>query len=283
MNDLQQLRDRMQENMELKGFSVRTHKSYMCEVRKFIKYYRRHPEAMGEPEIKEYLLHLVRDPKISDSIVAIAYSAIKFLYHNTLGRPWDSLKIPRKKKIKRIPEILSHGEIISIIYAARTVKYRTIFAIIYSAGLRISEAVNLKVSDIDSKRMTLKISESKGAKDRYALLSNKALELLREYWKMYRPEVWLFPGPRRDKQISVRAVQTEFQTARITAGITKQVTVHTLRHCFATHLLENGSNLFHIQHLLGHASLGSTSVYLHMQRTDVLNIVSPFDAGSPCR
>jgi site-specific recombinase XerD len=217
----------MKECLELRGLSEHTHKSYLRIVRQFSEYFNTSVEHLGEREIKDYLLHLLRSDRAS-STVEVNHAALKFLYKVVLGKPW--------------------------------------------------EIVQLKVTDIDSSRMQIRIENAKGAKDRYSILSETALKILRQYWKAYRPSSWLFPRPYlNDIHICYRAVAFVFNRHKEKAGITKPATVHSLRHSFATHLLENGVNLHHIQLLLGHKSLETTMIYLHVQRVDLQKVTSPLD------
>lgn len=274
------LREEMKADLELKGFSPKTQKIYLSQVRNFALYFNRSPRYLGEQEIKEYLLHLIRERKVSSSSVNQCYSALKFLYERTLKREWIMEKIPRTRIEKRLPVVLDRGEVESLFSVIENLKHRAILMLIYSSGLRVGEAAHLKVSDIDSKRMLLRVKKSKGKKDRYTILSNIALEVLREYWRVYRPREWLFPGESSDKPISERSIQKIFEKAKNLSRITKPVTVHTLRHSFATHLLEAGTDLHHIQLLLGHRSPKTTTVYLHVSQKNLTHIVSPLDRRS---
>ncbi len=271
------LRERMKKELVLKGLSPRTRKIYVGEVEKFIRHHAKSPESLGSVEIKEYLHYLITSKGVASSAVNQAYSALKFFYHNTLGRPWEFTSIPRTRRPKILPVILERDEIDAILAATRNVKHRTILSIIYSAGLRVSEATRLRVVDIDSKRMQIRVQQAKGLKDRYSVLSREVLGLLREYWSVYRPTKWLFPGCSPRQPVSVRTVQKVFEMSCKKAGIKKPVSIHTLRHSFATHMLENGVGIHHIQLLLGHSSPRTTAVYLHVKRNDLVKIESPLD------
>jgi len=185
--------------------------------------------------------------------------------------------IPRLKKRKFMPAVLSLSEVKSIFDSVNNLKHKAILMTIYSAGLRVSEAANLKISDIDSRNMQILIRQSKGFKDRYSLLSHSNLSILRNYWKLFHPKVWLFPGVPDSKPISIRTIEQIFYDAKLKACISKKVSVHSLRHSFATHLLESGTNILHIQQLLGHENIQTTIKYVHLLRMDVLNVVSPLD------
>jgi len=268
---------RVQENCELRNLTENTQRSYLRIIRQFSEYFNRSPEELGTEELREYLLHLKRDKKQAAKTLNVAYSALKFFYHNVLDRPWEISPVPRVKLDKKLPVVLSTEEIKRLLTVIRNIKHKALLTVIYSAGLRTSEAANLKVSDIDSSRMQIRIQNSKGAKDRYTILSETALRILRQYWKINRPQEWLFPGRFGDKPIGFRGISFIFNQYKKRAGITKAATVHSLRHSFATHLLENGADLYHIQLLLGHSSPKTTTVYLHVRRVDLQKIASPLD------
>lgn len=274
---MSKLREEMKKDMDLKAFSEKTKSSYLRHVEMFAKYFGKSPELLGDKEIKDYLHYLMVGKKISRSYCSQAYSGLKFFYETTLKRDWKSYRIPRSKSEKKLPSVLSREEVKRIINVTKNPKHRTILMTIYSSGLRVSEAACLKTKDIDSGRLQIFVRGGKGQKDRYTILSSKNLEQLRDYWKLYHPKTWLFPGSTCDKPITTRSIQSFFDKAVIKAGITKDVSVHTLRHSFATHLLESGVDIYHIQKLLGHASISTTSVYIHVCSEDTLNIKSPLD------
>ena len=274
-----ELRDKMQGDMELRGFSKPTQQTYLREVRNFVRHFKKSPEELGEKEVKEYLLHLVRERKISQSTRKQYYCALRFLYKITLKREWVVDKIPYPKQTTKLPVILDKTEVQSLFSATENIKHKAILMLTYSAGLRVSEATHLAVSDIDSTRMLIHVRQGKGGRDRYSVLSHVALEALRQYWKQYRPTSWLFPGQEADKPISHSSVQMIFTNAKKKAGITKSVSIHTLRHSFATHLLEAGTDLHHIQLLLGHASPKTTTISLHVSKHHLSRIASPLDIG----
>jgi len=274
------LREHMKGDLELRGLSPETQKIYLHHVTNLSRYFNSSSCRLGKKEIKEYLLYLLREKKASSSTVNLCYSALKFLYARTLKREWVMEKIPRLRSTKKLPVVLERQEVESLFSVTSNLKHRAILMLIYSSGLRLTEASHMKVSDIDSKRMVLRIREGKGRKDRYTLLSIAALEVLREYWRQYHPKEWLFPGRSSYKPLSVRSIQRIFKKARTLAGIRKPATVHTLRHSFATHLLEQGTGLHRIQLLLGHRSLKTTTIYLHVSRKELIRIVSPLDFTS---
>jgi len=272
------LREQMKMDLKLKGYSPKTQAAYLGYMKNFVRYFGRSPAKMGEEEIREYLYHLVTEKDLGDSSINSAYSALKFFYKTTLGRDWNVAKIPRRKTEKRLPVVLDGSEIKQLFAVTTNLKHRALLMTTYSAGLRVSETAHLKVSDVDSKRMQLLVAQGKGKKDRYALLSPVTLNLLRDYWRQYRPFSWLFPGRLPERPISTRSIQKVFEKAKRKAGIKKPATVHTLRHSFATHLLEAGTDIYHIQKLLGHTSPKTTAIYIHLRRQDLLNIVSPLDS-----
>jgi integrase/recombinase XerD len=209
--------------------------------------------------------------------VAQTYSALRFFYEITLERDWSAFRIPRVRTPKRLPVVLAREEVAAILTAAENLKYRAILATIYSAGLRVSEAAHLKVSDIDSDQMTIYVSHGKRSRNRYTILARYTLKLLREYWSTYRPVDWLFPGKPPSRPVASRSIQYAFRKAFDRTDIKKPATIHSLRHSFATHLVDAGTNLCHIQRLLGHASPRTTSIYLHISRRDIGRIRSPLD------
>jgi len=263
--------------MELKGYSPKTIKSYIGHVSNFAKYYNKSPELLREKEIREYLHYCIMEKKLSEGTVNYINSALKFFYTKTLNRYWNMDKIFRIKKPRRLPAVLSPEEVKSIFDVTENLKHKAILMTVYSAGLRVSEVCNLKITDIDSKNMQILIREGKGKKDRYSLLSNVNLEILREYWKRYHPTEYLFSGRGRTDAITPRSVQRILEKSIKKTKITKKATVHTLRHSFATHLLDNGTDICYIQRLLGHTRITTTTIYLHLRRMDLLKIKSPLD------
>jgi site-specific recombinase XerD len=271
------LYDQMKMDLELKNFSPKTVTCYLACMVQFVRHSGRPPVEMGEEEIRNYLHYLITEKKVSQSLINQTYSAMKFFYQVTLGRPWNAIRIPRSKIRKKLPLVLSTDEVQSVLSCVDNLKHRAILTTIYSGGLRLGEATHLRVSDIDAKRMTILVQQGKGNKDRYTVLGQKTLELLRLYYKAYRPGQWLFPSTDPLKPLSDSTVQRVFKTALHRAGIKKKASVHTLRHSFATHLLESGTDLFHIQRLLGHTTAKTTSVYLHITGKELAKVKSPID------
>ena len=271
------LKQQMEMDMELRGLSKCTCKTYLKQMHHFVRHFKKSPLEMTEKEIREYLHYLTHDKKLSHSYVNCAYSALKFFYTTTLDREWDIRKLPRLKKERKLPIVLSPKEINTIFEVITNLKHKAILMTIYSAGLRVSEAAHLKVSDIDSQRMQIRIRSGKGNKDRYCMLSQTLLEVLRRYWYAYQPSDWLFPSIEKDQPLSTRSIQRVFKQSLEQAGIHKKASVHTLRHSFATHLLELGTDIYSIQKLMGHSNIKTTSIYIHVQEQKVLNIISPLD------
>lgn len=268
---------KMKKDFELKGYSPITFKNYVSNIKKFSRFYNKSPELLGDSEIREYLHYCIIERKLSEGTVNTIYSALRFFYETTLEREWKLKKLFRVKAPKKLPNILSKEEIKNIFDSIDNLKHKAILMTIYAAGLRVSEAVKLTVQDIDSKNMQIIIREGKGKKDRYSMLSEANLKILREYWKKYKPKHFLFEGKIPETHISPRSVQKIFSLAKDKCGIKKKASVHTLRHSFATHLLEAGTDICYIQRLLGHRRISSTTIYLHIQRMDLINIKSPLD------
>jgi site-specific recombinase XerD len=233
-------------------------------------------DEVSTDQVKDFLQYSIAERNFSASYVNQVISAFRILQKDVLGKEWDPIKIKRPRRPKKLPVVLSKEEVKSMIETTRNLKHRTIIAVIYSAGLRISELVNLLPSDIDSDRKQIRVL-GKGNKYRYTLLSENILDMLRVYWRAYKPERYLFEGQRQGQHISTETIQVVFKHACKKAGIIKPASVHSLRHSFATHLLESGVNLKIIQSLLGHSSLRTTSIYLHVTKFDPASIKSPFD------
>jgi len=271
------LKQRMKDDLQLRGLSPRTQATYLFQVTRFARHFMRLPDKLGEKEVKEYLLYLINEKHVSYATLTQSYSALKFIYETTLQRPWEVKRIPYPKTPRRLPTVLDKKEVTALFSATANLKHRAILMMTYSAGLRISEVVHLKIDDIDTARMTVMVREGKGRLDRYSLLSKVALEELTIYRQHYRPRTWLFPGTNPEKPLSPTSIQKMFQVMKSRAGITKPATVHSLRHSFATHLLEGGCDLHHVQLLLGHKSPATTTVYLHVSQKELGKIVSPLD------
>ncbi len=271
-------KDQMQRDMVLRNLSPKTQYLYHRAASELEKHFNKPPDLLNEDDVKAFLVSIVRDRKLSQSSLKIAYSALRFLYETTLGKGWVIDRIPYPKTTRAIPRIIGKDEIQKIFDATATLKQKAMLMVTYSAGLRARETARLKITDIDSSRMLIRVEQGKGNKDRFTLLSNVALETLREYWKEYRPKNWLFPRDTKpEDHVPVATIQGAFKRAKRAANLRKPASCHTLRHSFATHLLEAGADLHHIQLLLGHSSIRTTTVYLHVSKKNLSKIVSPLD------
>ena len=271
------LRMRMDNDMLVRGMAERTRETYLAAVARLARHYRRSPDRLSPPEVQAYLVHMLREEQLAWSTCNIAVHAFRFLYHTTLGRPAPAFTIPGPKQPKKLPVILSSEEVRRVIEGTVTRKQRALLATTYAAGLRVSEVVRLKLGDIDAQRMSLRIEQGKGAKDRDTLLSPRLLEELRAYWRQYRPARWLFPARGGKGPMDPSTAQKLYYAAKLRAGITKRGGIHALRHAFATHLLEAGTDLHTIQRLLGHGHLGTTMRYFHLAQRTVLKTLSPLE------
>jgi integrase/recombinase XerD len=271
-------RNQMEQDMQLRGFSPKTQYKYLAHLRQFEEFFHHPAEELGQEELRNFLHYLIKEKNVSSSYANGVYSGLKFFFETTLGRSWDMTQIPRVKKAQKLPVVISREEIKKLLAVTTNLKFKTMFMVAYSAGLRVNEITHLKVSDIDSGQMQILVREGKGKIDRYSLLSEVILKFLREYWKQYRPEVWLFPGKIPGQPMSNRAFQDAFQKARNKSGINTRASIHSLRHSFATRLLENGTDIVRIQHLMGHARIGTTTLYLHLAKSRILEVKSPLDA-----
>jgi site-specific recombinase XerD len=273
------LRDRMEGDLKLRGLSLKTQRSYLCCVSRFARHYGRSPQQMGAQEVEAFLHHLAMKQHAAATTIHIYIAALRFLYGVTLRRPDAVRNLTFPKVPRRIPEILTGEESERLLACVTSIKYRTVAAAQYSGGLRIGEARRLRPQDIDSARGVIVIREGKGGKGRQVMLSEKLLGMLREYWRIERPKgEWLFPSPKDPaRPVSEDVVRHAIKRAAVAAGIPKKVTLHTLRHCFATHLLELGNSTEVIQHVLGHASVRTTRHYAHVRAEFLRRIKSPFD------
>jgi len=271
------LRQRMLEDMSIRNFADNTQLSYVQQVVCFARHFGCSPEDLGPEQVRLYQSHLVNDRHLAASSVGTATAALRFLFRVTLKRDWSSDDIPMPKKPFKLPVVLSPEEVLHFLNSVDSLKHRTILMVAYAAGLRVSEATHLLVTDIDSQRMVIRVDQGKGRKDRYVMLSPRLLEELRTYWKAVRPKTWLFPGDIPGRPITRDAVGLACQKAHRAAGIAKPITPHSLRHAFATHLLEAGTDVRRIQLLLGHRSLATTSRYLKIATSTVCATTSPLD------
>jgi site-specific recombinase XerD len=266
-----------EEQLKLKGYSFKTRKTYIKQLKRFSSFIAKDLESINTQDVRRYVLFLLEEQKASHSYANQAISAIKFLCNDTLNQGKVIDNLPRPKKENKLPNVLSFEDVKRILDALNNEKHRTLLFLIYSAGLRVGEVVRLKIQDIDSSRMLIHVEQGKGRKDRYTLLSEIALTQLRKYYSLYKPEVWLFPGQDKREFLTERTVERVFEKACSLAKINKKATVHTLRHSFATHLLEGGTDLRFIQELLGHSSSKTTEIYTHVTQKNIANIQSPLD------
>lgn len=280
------LRQRMIEDMQLRGFSARTQESYVTAVRQLAAHYHTSPDHLTEEDLRQYFLYLANEKKVARATATIALCGIKFFYERTLQRDWPTLRFVRPPREKKLPVILSRDEVRRILAAVRIPVYRACLTTIYACGLRLLEGAHLQVPDVDSARMLLHI-HGKGKKDRYVPLPAPTLERLRAYWVTHRSPVWLFPAPTRHGlphalahgggPVTRSSLQSAFRRALLRTGIAKRAHVHTLRHSYATHLLEAGVNLRIIQENLGHGSARTTQVYTHLTREVQATLTDPLN------
>ena len=271
------LRQRMINDLTVRGLAENTQQSYLQAVTGLAKYYRRSPDQLSPQEIQHYLIYLSQERHLSWASCNIIRHGLRFFYCITLGWSAIYLYLPCAKEPSTLPEILSQEEIKRLLTVTTNRKQRTLLMTTYAAGLRASEVTHLKVTDIDSQRQCIRVEQGKGHKDRYVPLSPQLLAQLRDYWRRYRPLLWLFPGPWSERPMSRTGATHIYRVAKAKAGIQKHGGIHTLRHCFATHLLEAGTELVVIQRLLGHTSIRSTMRYLHIAQETTAATRSPLD------
>jgi integrase/recombinase XerD len=270
------LRQRMCEDMQLRQFSPLTQQAYLSAVTRFAQHFRCSPAQLGPAQVRQYQLHQL-SRHAGRSVLVTTVAALRFLYTVTLGRPWNLERLPYPRTQRTLPVVLSQAEVARFLAASPGLKQRVLLTTIYAAGLRVSKVAALKVSDIDSQRMVIRVRQGKGRTDRYVILSPRLLTLLRTYWKALHPTDWLFPGRVPGAPLTTRQVKRICQEIRQQAGFSKAVSPHTLRHSFATHLLEAGTDLRSIQLLLGHRSLSTTARYLHVAPQVGATVQSPLD------
>lgn len=268
--------ERMVEEMQIRGFSPNTQKAYLHCAKAFAQHFTQPPDELTLEDVRDYQLHMIRRG-ISGQYLNQIVSAVRFLYNKTLRLNWDVEQLPYRKCGRDLPVPLSREEVQALFAATRNLKHITILKTLYGGGPRVAELVHLRVADIDSQRMLIRIKDGKGEKDRFVMLPRDLLPMLRRYWLAYRPDrdSWLFPGQVDGRPLTVRAVEKMVRRTAQKAGITKDVTPHILRHTFATHLMEDGVSLLEVQELLGHRSLGTTARYMHLIRPR--QVKSPLD------
>ena len=272
-----ELRKRMDDDMVARGFASRTRSSYLWAVTSLARFYRRSPDQISDEEVQAYLVHLHRERQLSASTCNVVSSGLRFFYHVTLKRHRTSFNIPLSRQRGKLPVLLSRDEVERLIRHAGNPKFRTMLLTTYAAGLRLNEVLHLRVTDIDSSRMTIRVEQGKGGKDRYTVLSARLLAALREYWTRARPQPWLFPSDRTAQPMHPTALQRAYGIAKRRAGIRKPGGIHGLRHAFATHLLEAGVDLHTIQRLLGHGHITTTTRYFQLTRHTEIGPDSPLD------
>ena len=271
------VRQKFHNEMILRGLSTKTIEAYTAAVKSLALYYNRSPEKISEEEIKQYLLFMIDEKNLTASTCNIAVSAFKFFFKNVVGSGSLVLNVPYRKRPKRLPVVLNQDELDRLFSVTTNPKHRLLLMTAYSSGVRSSELVRLKIEDIDSHDMRLRINLGKGKKDRLTVLSKKLLDELKIYYKIFRPQTWLFYGNNVKSHISKETASRVFTKAKKKAQIKKPGGIHTLRHSFATHMLENGIDLRRLQMMLGHSNLSTTAIYLHLATDFIKNVSSPFD------
>src|SRR3990170_908537 len=277
------LRREMDNAMVLRGFAPRTREAYLACVTALARHYGRSPDGLDSAQIQSYLLHLIAEKKFAYASVNQAVCSFRFLFDAVLGHKTLALEIPMAKIPKRLPQILSREEVSRLFAAAASLRARTVLMSTYAAGLRVSEVCALQVADIESApdRMCLKVRQGKGGQDRYTLLSPRLLETLRLYWRDRRPRTWLFPNRAGTAPIDLSTAQRIYCAARDAAGIPREGGIHTLRHAFATHLIEAGVDVHTLQRLLGHGHISTTMRYVHLARSHLTGTTSPLELLDP--
>jgi site-specific recombinase XerD len=270
------LRQRMLEDLQLRNFSPSTIESYIRAVAAFAKHFNTSPEKLGPEHIRQYQLHLVRR-QVSWSLVIQVVSALRFFYNVTINQGWMIDYIPQPKRPQKLPTILSQEEVAALLRAPTHLKSRAILTTLYATGIRVSELCNLQVQDVDSSRMVVSIRQGKGQQDRTIMLSPRLVDILRQYWLRFKPQTYLFPGPDPTRALTRNTVGSICHTAGQNAKLTKAVHPHSLRHAFASHLLEQGVDLRRLQLVLGHKHMRTTSRYLHVNPHALHSIISPLD------
>ena len=273
---------------ELSGKPESSRESYKRRIARFIKFIEecdRTINDLSESDIQQFILHLIREKHVGSGTVNNYITAVKFFYTHTLDKEWNNRKIPRMKRVKKLPVIPLREDILRLISSASNLKHKSILSILYGSGLRVGEAAKLKIKDINSRRMTIRVESAKHGTSRYSILSENTLNILREYFRIYflrkygsySMEDWLFPGHKRENHINTKSIKNLIIKLRDKLHLDPGISAHTMRHAFATHSLEDGTGIAYIQQLLGHKSLNTTAEYLHMTSKSMMNVVSPLD------
>jgi site-specific recombinase XerD len=272
------LRLRMIQDMQLRNLSPNTQERYLYHAASLAKFYGKSPEDLGPDDVRAYLLFLCNEKGLNPNTRRQIISALRFLFFTTLSKDWSLKNLPLPKKQTKLPVVLSKEEVVQFLRSVIELRFRVLLMAAYSAGLRVSEATRLCIQDIDSRKMVIFVRVAKGGKQRFVMLSKSLLGLLRTYWSKAKPKKWLFPGASGLQPVSVDSVQRICREARLRSGIEKLITPHCLRHSFATHLLEAGTDLRTIQVLLGHAHLSTTAIYTHVATEKICAVESPLDS-----
>lgn len=258
------LRQKMLEDMQLKGLAVRTQEAYVSAVLQLSRHFKKSPDSLAEEDLREYFLYLKNEKQVAESTFSIALCGIKFFYEHTLGKEWQTLQLVRPDRKKKLPVVFSTQEVKRVLDCVHRFPYRVCLQTIYACGLRLLEGTRLRVQDIDSDRKMIHVVQGKGGKDRYVPLPDHTLMLLRQHWLSHRNPIWIFPSRNGLEAMNESVIQKAFRAALRESGVHKAASVHTLRHSYATHLLEAGVDLRIIQIYLGHASPSTTAIYTHL-------------------
>lgn len=272
-----QMRQRMIDELRLRGYSERTVESYVAQMKRFAKHYMRPPEELGVEEIRAYLLHMTVEEKLAFGTVNQAIYALRFFYTELLGRPWTEKFRCQRVKRRKLRAVLSETEVKRLLGAIPNLKHRAMVMTLYATGLRLSELLGLRLEDLDTESMRLRVVAAKGGRERYVMLSERLLPVLRRYIEQFQPKSVLFFGPDRQRSLEPSSVQRVVKAAARRAGIAKPVSPHVLRHSFATHLLERGTSVVYIQELLGHKAIQTTLGYVRVARAGATRVASPLD------
>ena len=272
-----ELRKKFENYLILNRLAPKTRQAYISAVAGLAQYYNKSPDTLTDEQVQQYLVDLLRHRKLQWNTCNVAFCGLNCFYNKFLARPKTQFTIPPRPRDKKLPQILSRSEVKKLILAGKDIRHRAVLMTVYGSGLRVGELVKLKPDHIEAERMLVRVEQAKGRKDRYTLLSEKALDELRDYYRFYSPDKWLFFGRHKQNPMPVATAQKIYYRAKKTAGITRGKGIHTLRHCFATHLLEAGIDIYLIKRFLGHTSIQTTMVYLHVLPNRLAEVKSPLD------